>query len=151
MPVIGAATYSGNPSSSPVAGVRHLCGDTGLDREFYLSDAEITFEIAGTADVLNGNAPRPYSAAVMCAERIAARIAQRVNVVDGDAQRNLSDQLDHYVKLIARLEREARAREGASPNEGIPSRAGRVGADNGPYFTTGMMDSPAAQSPQVVE
>lgn len=137
-----AATYSGDPSRSTGDRVRYLCGDTALDRAFLLTDQEIAFEIVQTLDHDNADAERPYSAAVAALEHMIVRVAQRVNVVDGDAKKDLTDQITNMEKALERLIAQATKIEGASPYGSVPSLAGRVGTDTGPYFEVGMQENP---------
>lgn len=144
-----ASTYSGDPQRLTRDLVRYLAGDVGKDGEWLSTDAEVAWEILQTRDALNANAERPYQAATALLEHNIAKVAQRVSVTDGDAQKALSDQIKNMEIALDRLNAQAVSREGASAYGQVPSGAGRVSLDDGPYFGVGMMASPYDPTPRV--
>lgn len=148
MPAQGEASYSGDPGATDVDLLRHLTGDTGFDGTWWLSDGEVRFEIARWVDPITA-AERVYTAAAAAVRTIMARVAQRVDVVDGDAQARLATQMENFAKLVVELDRQAEAVDGLAPYSPVPTLAGRTADDDGPYFRVGMHDSPQLPSNHV--
>ncbi len=88
------ATYGDDPTNSALDNVRLLVGDTVCEMAL-LSDSEIKFFLtdAGSAAF----------AAVKAAEAIAAKFAREITVKTGGVTKNLSDRMQHYLDLAARL------------------------------------------------
>jgi hypothetical protein len=148
MPSVGDARYTGDPASSHLDLVRHLTGDTGFDGAWWLSDAELTYELARWNDPLTG-LDRCYTTAAAAMRHIKARAAQRVDVADGDAKASLATQLEHFEAMGQDLDRQAERVDGLAPFKGVPLGLGLTAVDDGPYFRLGMHDNPQLPSQRV--
>lgn len=146
----GACTYSGDPGATARDLVRHLIGDTGFDGRWFLSDGEVDYEVtAWTNNAASPAVVRPYTAAAAAIRTMSARVAQRPDVVDGDAQAKYSQQMVAFDKLTKQLDSQARSIDGLAPFEGTPDGLGLTSVDDGPYFRIGMHDTPFAPSNKV--
>jgi hypothetical protein len=97
-----SATYSGNPSSSPLDEIRFLIGDTDLT-DPRLTDSEIQYNIV----LVSGSNPPPpnknFLAASYCAEAIAGKFSRMVDKSVGDLHISYSQLAKQYSALSLRL------------------------------------------------
>jgi hypothetical protein len=101
----GIATYSGDPTTSPLDEVRFLVGDTGPI--FDLNNAEINYQFR----IIYGNplppgSPPPqgnFLAAAYCADAIATEYKKLVDKTVGDLQISYSQMAKNFGDIAIRL------------------------------------------------
>lgn len=131
-------TYD-DPSSSLADAVRFLIGDNVEGEDPTLSDEEIEFMLAEC-----GNAV--YSAAVECAEALAAKFARKATSKSvGDLSLSYGSRATEMRAVADRLRATANRRGGAMAAPwAAPANLSRAPSttDNGTEFRTGQMDNP---------
>ena len=101
----GTATYSGDPTNSPLDEVRFLVGDTGP--QFDLNNAEINYQL----HIVYGNPFPPntppaqgnYLPAAYCADAIAAEYKKKCDKAVGDLHISYSQMAKQFNDIAIRL------------------------------------------------
>jgi len=132
-----AFTYSGNPDTNAVDGVRSLIGDTD-SCDPLLQDAEIE-------SFLKKYNNAPLNAAIRCCEIIIAKFSRRPDEVVGNVRISYSQQAKAYRTLLNDL-RSRIAIEEAAPYAGGLSKSDKQAQSANtdrvkPDFTKKMMDN----------
>ncbi len=126
------ATYSGDPATSERDLVRFLCGDTGEQNLYWLTDPELDYLIAKYPAA-------PYRAASKAARRCATKAAQRADTTVGDTSIASSKLAAQFKQAERDLEEEA--------TQAAPTVSGAFLADpcatlRPPNFALGQHDHP---------
>ena len=123
------ATYSGDPTTTPLDKVRFLLGDTNVSAAL-ASDEEIGAVLVDQAN--------PYVAVVIMAEALAAKYARKMDLTVGGTSVRYSQIMDQFLRMADVYKRLAMS----GPNGRGYSKLGNVKMIGGGATYLGPDDSP---------